>query len=1400
MSVSSGNITGNSGFAHGQQQSSKFQMNGQSNSGPDTRRNNRRRGPSGNNNNNNNNGGNGGSSNKDRRLRSKTSNDKRTPPANNSTNSSSTKIINSISLGIQDDEQYNTQKKVIPKQKPDQLQNYTALEIELTGPIFPNPSQLGFRQKQHKSRPRPIPKYLMHQPRLLVTPPFFIDPWDANNQQKMLSMEQAAGGKDFQSLYEEFQKMRDVERKQMEVLGLVDAENVSKDLTDAIHFQGSCLEMCPIFERVRRALENNVKNLERDPATGKISRERAIKAFSRPAAGQPPPLPSEVRPPHVLVNTLNYLVDNSLSLLPESHSFIWDRTRSIRQDFTYQNFFGPEAIDCNEKIVRIHLLCLHVMAGAASEGGVEYSQQQELEQFNKALQTLLEIYKDIRNHGGEAPNEAEFRAYYLLSHLRDPEQEREVQQLPNHIINDPFIQLAFLFRNLVCQSNIVERGYHNTVGSLLLFEEFFKIVRSAQVPFLMSCLLETHFNEIRFYALKSMSRSYHTKSKPYPADKLQKFLAFDHLEQLIKFVQYYEVDIINDNQGKVLVDLFNKDKLETVYKLNSIHDKPKLSPAYTRAFDQKFLMNGGNGENIRALIDSGKSNNDLKLKSATTIRKVSNRPASNLALPALLTPSTILPSFLSGPPPTNVGTKSLSDFLNSGANNSGSGGGFSFGSATGGSFGSNSAGSFGNTVVSGTGATDKALANTFGEKGKSVEFSIPKTAKPTPLDNAVFGNTVKENSLKPNVPSIPNPPVGNFRSSGQPVPLFKNDSAKPGPLFGNKEFVPPTNISISAPPSLNFSKLSDDENPLHGRDVPTTVTKPQPIPPTTTSNTFSPTPQTISQPPKALRLVESNHYATASNQVYQDLLSKVIESELGKMLPKFIEQLNSNIRNAKLIQSTRNEVFQNLLDGLVKYKLLEVQADHFYQNSLRKKSAKLLVRKGKETRSKAIMRERKRQELQLIKFTGSSRLNKRQKSATYSPSSDTSTSSIVARKRMKLNSISPSYIDETQKSVERLWEPIDLKAFLNRISSKIKIKLESKDIEFNFLILVENWESNYSKWLNNKLGMVANRELLCYEKFLASDRLKLKFTSLPPGNYESKKFFSKSPFIIFECGKTIDSSSSMSEKLQADKEKLLKLIKLLNGYSFYKAQLVLIYWDCTGTAGYDSEDILTELDIDSFRLEDCLQSIDLIDMTDNQDINEKLDQAFIDLSSGFKGELTTKGQRKISKLKKRMSENNTQRQSVPTPSAASISPADYDLKEQEQLSKAKALRKYDYLSKHISNSNSFANSTNTSFVTAYNIFPGSDTTRNGGGGGGAYNTSQYFPNTFLNNSTFNDSTMINPNVSILGGFGNGIVGESTPFSSPGKNKIKKPTLGNIPKGLLELKELTQGIKKKYNRK
>lgn len=201
----------------------------------------------------------------------------------------------------------------------------------------------------------------------------------------------------------------------METLKLVDSADASKSLKDAISFQGSCMQMCPIFECVRRDVENSLSKIEKNNH-GNVNYKTAMKVFSRPAAFAPPPLPSDVRPPKVLVQSLNYIIDNLLDLLPENESFIWDRTRSIRQDFTLQNYFGPECVECNEKIVRIHILILHSMI----KSGIEYSKQQELEQLNKTIITLCDIYDEGRKRGYVYPNEAEIRSYRCLLNLEIP--------------------------------------------------------------------------------------------------------------------------------------------------------------------------------------------------------------------------------------------------------------------------------------------------------------------------------------------------------------------------------------------------------------------------------------------------------------------------------------------------------------------------------------------------------------------------------------------------------------------------------------------------------------------------------------------------------------------------------------------------------------------------------------------------------------------------------------------------------------------------------------------------------------------------------------------------------------------------------------------------------------------
>lgn len=244
-----------------------------------------------------------------------------------------------------------------------------------------------------------------------------------------------------------------------------------------------------------------------------------------------------------MVSSLKYLIDNVVPQLPKSHTFLWDRTRSIRQDFTYQNYIGPEAVLCNELIARVHIVSLHIMLTS----DVEYSKQQELEQFNKTLQTLSELYAANRklDPSFRSPNEPEFRAYQLLSHINDTETLMHIQALPFDILRDARLQLALTLRSLVQH---VSRN--NPDNAFNLFASFFNtLVKNTSIPYLYLCLLETHFSDIRSNALASMAHAYHSRGSPYIVPRLTSMLGFDNDLDTISFCTDYGLKVVDDAQA-----------------------------------------------------------------------------------------------------------------------------------------------------------------------------------------------------------------------------------------------------------------------------------------------------------------------------------------------------------------------------------------------------------------------------------------------------------------------------------------------------------------------------------------------------------------------------------------------------------------------------------------------------------------------------------------------------------------------------------------------------------------------------------------------------------------------------------------------------------------------------------
>lgn len=293
-----------------------------------------------------------------------------------------------------------------------------------------------------------------------------------------------------------------------------------------------------------------------------------MKAFHRPAAGNDQPLPSDVRPPHILKKTLDYLFHTLLPTEPlhVTHPFFRDRTRAIRQDFTMQNERGAVVIECNERIARYHILALGTLRGQSG-----FSESQELEQLRKGkvgisravpvpfltnssavLKSLNEFYDDARSNYPPLPtlNEPEFRSYNILTHLRDPDIIWSTEVLPREVLDSPLLQTALSLHSLVQKANITrgERACPNA------FSRFFKLLARTDVPYLFACLLSSHFTDIRRNALETMKGAYIKQHSSFPCRTLVKILGCDDEEEVAEICEGLGLEVgLGENSRTVVL-------------------------------------------------------------------------------------------------------------------------------------------------------------------------------------------------------------------------------------------------------------------------------------------------------------------------------------------------------------------------------------------------------------------------------------------------------------------------------------------------------------------------------------------------------------------------------------------------------------------------------------------------------------------------------------------------------------------------------------------------------------------------------------------------------------------------------------------------------------------------------
>ncbi|KAF9046941.1 hypothetical protein BDZ89DRAFT_1058411 [Hymenopellis radicata] len=247
--------------------------------------------------------------------------------------------------------------------------------------------------------------------------------------------------------YMALQEMHKVARDEAVRLGLVDAPGTRKRLEDVITIKGVCMQMCPLENAVGRDVSSQLLPWERTP-DGKVDFTRAVKNYERAMGDRVHPM--DIRPPPVLVKTLDYL----FGVLMQQHGvkptyrFISDRGRSIRNDLTIQHVHDATAISIHMRIARFHILALHVFQGhepytyRVPPFEVTVLPLERHYESEQLANTLLSVKEFLENQ--THPLEMEFWVYDRLWNIGEADDQRE--NVPEAVKRDKIFILCTRFR------------------------------------------------------------------------------------------------------------------------------------------------------------------------------------------------------------------------------------------------------------------------------------------------------------------------------------------------------------------------------------------------------------------------------------------------------------------------------------------------------------------------------------------------------------------------------------------------------------------------------------------------------------------------------------------------------------------------------------------------------------------------------------------------------------------------------------------------------------------------------------------------------------------------------------------------------------------------------------------
>ncbi|XP_074524471.1 SAC3 domain-containing protein 1 [Halichoeres trimaculatus] len=298
--------------------------------------------------------------------------------------------------------------------------------------------------------------------------------------------------------------------------------------------RGTCQTMCPARELRDREAQDRLHRFEMLAGSERDKRPkgdplRAVKEYSRPAAGKDSTKPTDLRPPAVLMKTVCYLIDEvaaSPDLQPwtEVYSFVFDRLRAVKQDMIIQRVSGMECVAILEPTVRFLIYSSYRLCGEPLRLYDPRINDTHLQEY---LGWLLDCYK---TETGPLPNQEELQALGLLYNLGSACYTQHIMELPKQLRSSPAITLALSINRAFLERNPV------------------RLLRLSQrLNFLQSCALHRHLRTCRRDLLLLYSHGHSSRNCRFPLDRVAQLLLLDK-SLAAQLCQLYGVEVNQDNQ------------------------------------------------------------------------------------------------------------------------------------------------------------------------------------------------------------------------------------------------------------------------------------------------------------------------------------------------------------------------------------------------------------------------------------------------------------------------------------------------------------------------------------------------------------------------------------------------------------------------------------------------------------------------------------------------------------------------------------------------------------------------------------------------------------------------------------------------------------------------------------